>query len=263
MNAYLYKIECLTNLHVGSGDANYSIVDNEVEKDEVLGSPVIHASGVKGALRDFAEAKGVANVIEIFGSPAASKVNARPGAVKFMDACLLTRPLRVRDNSGALTFLPVTTLAILNHFIRTTDAFGCPPAAGLKPVAESNLPFNGKNFLCTRAGIRVEDEPTEVLPKQLPQLTLLKQILGEDFVIARSLEDYRLPVSARNALDDNKTSKNLWYEEYVPHDSIFFLTVLSPLSMDWLPNGSIVQFGGNASVGYGFTRISSWPAAGK
>jgi CRISPR-associated protein Cmr4 len=78
MKSYLYKIECLTNLHVGSGDANYSIVDNEVEKDEVLGSPVIHASGVKGALRDFAETSGITNIVEIFGSPAENKISAKP-----------------------------------------------------------------------------------------------------------------------------------------------------------------------------------------
>ena len=52
MKIEFYKIECLTNLHVGSGEINYNIVDNEVEKDAVTGLPVIHASGIKGALRD-------------------------------------------------------------------------------------------------------------------------------------------------------------------------------------------------------------------
>ena len=52
MNIAFYKIECLTNLHVGSGEINYNIVDNEVEKDAITNLPVIHASGVKGALRD-------------------------------------------------------------------------------------------------------------------------------------------------------------------------------------------------------------------
>jgi len=53
MNVHVYKYTCLTNLHVGSGDINYNIVDNEVERDPVTGLPMIHASGVKGALREY------------------------------------------------------------------------------------------------------------------------------------------------------------------------------------------------------------------
>ena len=52
MSFFAYKIDCITNLHVGSGDLNYNIVDNEVERDAVTGYPVIHASGLKGALRE-------------------------------------------------------------------------------------------------------------------------------------------------------------------------------------------------------------------
>ena len=43
----------MTNMHVGNGDVNYNIIDNEVEKDPVTGYPTINASGVKGALREF------------------------------------------------------------------------------------------------------------------------------------------------------------------------------------------------------------------
>ena len=35
MKTVFYKIDCLTNLHVGSGEVNYNIIDNEVEKDAV------------------------------------------------------------------------------------------------------------------------------------------------------------------------------------------------------------------------------------
>ncbi|MBR2025236.1 MAG: type III-B CRISPR module RAMP protein Cmr4, partial [Clostridia bacterium] len=52
MKIVFYKIQCLTNLHVGAGEVNYNIIDNEVEKDAVSGLPVIHASGIKGALRE-------------------------------------------------------------------------------------------------------------------------------------------------------------------------------------------------------------------
>ena len=53
MAAIIVNLECMTNMHVGNGDVNYNIIDNEVEKDPVTGYPTINASGVKGALREF------------------------------------------------------------------------------------------------------------------------------------------------------------------------------------------------------------------
>ena len=77
-----------------------------------------------------------------------------------------------------------------------------------------------------------------------------------------------LPVLARNHLD-NGISQNLWYEEVVPHEAVFFTAVLTDgtssgdealESFDQHITGekgySLVQFGGNASVGYGLTKIS-------
>ena len=114
MKPTFYKIECITNLHVGSGDINYNIVDNEVEKD-ITGMPMIHASGIKGALRDAlkksisdeAEAKAKAKVI--FGS-AGDENTTGEGTHKFFDAHLLARPMRV-VNSRTMASIPVVTVA--------------------------------------------------------------------------------------------------------------------------------------------------------
>ena len=57
--------------------------------------------------------------------------------------------------------------------------------------------------------------------------------------------------------DDN----NLWYEEVVPAKSVFFTLILSPepnLELDFARH-SIIQFGGNASIGRGFTKCSIIP----
>ena len=42
MNTTLLKMECLTDLHVDSGESNYNIIDNEVQKD--LNLSLIHIS---------------------------------------------------------------------------------------------------------------------------------------------------------------------------------------------------------------------------
>ena len=36
MAAIIVNLECMTNMHVGNGDVNYNIIDNEVEKDPVI-----------------------------------------------------------------------------------------------------------------------------------------------------------------------------------------------------------------------------------
>ena len=125
MKMTFYKIECLTNLHVGSGDINYNIVDNEVEKDQVTGMPIIHASGVKGALRDFAEKElkmNKAEIDKIFGSSGDSEKSGE-GTHKFFDAHLLARPMRVAG-SNTLASLPVATVASINQFVEFISTFG-------------------------------------------------------------------------------------------------------------------------------------------
>ena len=61
MNAMILRLECLTNLHVGNGDVNYNIIDNEVERDPVPHEsafffPVLADKLDRDFLRDFREA---------------------------------------------------------------------------------------------------------------------------------------------------------------------------------------------------------------
>ena len=72
-----------------------------------------------------------------------------------------------------------------------------------------------------------------------------------------------LPVMARNCLE-NGISKNLWYEEIVPHHTIFVFPVVAHnddvellRSFKEAVNGQIVQFGGNASIGYGLCSLTA------
>ena len=76
-----------------------------------------------------------------------------------------------------------------------------------------------------------------------------------------------LPVSARNQLD-NGISQNLWYEEVVPHETVFYLAVLSNGTMPGdqalesfdkvIKADKLFQFGGNATIGYGLTMLEEF-----
>lgn len=253
MKTHLFKIECLTNLHVGSGDLNYNIIDNEVEKDPSTMLPIIHASGVKGALREHLTGVLTDTALNrIFGKPS-SQDSFGAGSCKFFDARMLSRPMRVAD-SYTMASIPVVTAASVNDFLRQLNVFGCNPF-GVDQVNITREMFGDKQFLTNVRGIRIEGEPTGKIPEEIErELLKLKCLLGETFAIAGSFQDYDLPVLARNCLE-NGESKNLWYEEVVPHGSVFWLLVMMPEEERELNMTGIVQFGGNASIGCGFTRV--------
>jgi CRISPR-associated protein Cmr4 len=238
-------IECLTNMHVGSGESNYSIVDNEVERDSVLGDPTIHASGIKGSLREHCERTLTAEQVKsIFGSdPAVAQKNKEettPGNLKFLPAQLLARPLRVSD--GERSFILATSQELLDLFENQCDGLDS-------------------------AHLKVEvAKCSEVREVEGIRISTFVNVGGWLCARLNSLKNQALPIVARNQLDDNGISKNLWYEEIVPHKSVFYFFVQVEESdkdifkafKDSIEK-SAVQIGGNASVGYGYTRIREVP----
>ena len=261
MIANLYKYECITNLHVGSGEVNYNIIDNEVETDPVTHYPMIHASGVKGALREHFSGLLPAEVINrIFGAPPKHKEEIKAGSYKFLDACFLARPMRVCGDT-TMASIPVISEASVCDFLQKLSMLGLPPFSDGISLGKEVF---GKNAFLTNVGdnISVEGEATGKLPASaVAALKPLEQVIGAKYAIAKNLEEYDLPVLARNYLE-NGISKQLWYEQIVPHGSIFYQIILTPdqetaLNLD----GKIVQFGGNASIGCGFVKITKLTSA--
>ncbi len=252
MNLNVYKLECITNLHVGSGDFNYGVIDNEVERDCLSENPVIHASGIKGALRDAAEKNKLDKIALVFGGKSTDKEDMQSGAYKFFDAQLLLRPLRV-SASNEFSFIRVTTPEIINTFIETVSDFGFNP--GVKKINED---FGKNEFLSNKPGIYIEgDEDKNKAGKMKDEsYETLKALFGEgNYALVESFKNYKLPVVARNKLGKNN---HLWYEEYVPHHSVFYTMVMSEYAIEGSYIPELVQFGGNASIGYGYTKITAF-----
>lgn len=251
MNVF-YKIECLTNLHVGSGDINYNIIDKEVETDPITKYPMIHASGIKGALRQYMENdKDMSgSVAEIFGARGEGE-HSNAGSHKFLDARFLARPMRLSGNTQK-PYILVTSIQAINDYLYLLDAFGIKTPADIKSIAEPD--FGDNEFLvCSKdTDIYVEDEKTEALKDDAIK-AVIKNILGDNFAIAKQIENYELPVVARNCLDDN--NRNLWYEQIVPYKSLFYFAIISPEDKK-LTFNNIVHIGGNESVGCGYCKIT-------
>ena len=243
LKPHLFCIECLTNLHVGSGESNYNIIDNEVERDPVLANvPVIHSSGVKGALRAHCKALNGGTepqwMKNVFGDEPRSENDTPSGKYKFFTANLLARPLRV--SQGKRSYVLATTRKILDNLEHLAQGLG--------------------------ATLSIPSDKTGTIKAEGMNMDWFKpdntDLFGEEKIaLAESFKDIDLPVLARNQLDDKGISKQLWYEEIVPYTSRFTFFVLVPENASDFEvfknaiTGGAVQFGGNASVGYGYCTV--------
>ena len=255
MKGYLYKLTCLTNLYVGSGETNFSVVDNEVSKDPVTGLPMIHSSGVKGAFRQFFEDTGspTDEVRRLFGSSVSDSAQDKtsPGSLKFLDAYLFAQAARASQGQRAF-YLTVSAAALTNF---TEMAAVCGIFAAEAPGAA--LPYKHTE----EAGVvNVEEAVPNGIGSAGESVSAKKLGLAEYIVLPADTyrEEIHLPIFARNQLDDNGISKQLWYEEVVPHKSVLFFAVLGEGDLDAFDrkvDGKIVQFGGDASIGRGFCKV--------
>ncbi|MBE6685809.1 MAG: CRISPR-associated protein Cmr4 [Ruminococcaceae bacterium] len=241
MYTKILKLRCLTNLYVGNGDENFDIIDNSVEKDPVTGYPTINSSGVKGAFREAFRNTGFDDLNNVFGAEG----DGAPGKLKFLSANIIARPMR--SSKGTNPYELVTTQRAIDIFNDLSLSLNA--GISLKADLVTNIPGNN----CVE-GITC------------PVTNGLKDVFGINHLLVMNDSDYRsisLPVIARNKLENGK-SDNLWYEEIVPHQSVFYVTVTTSYSNKKLLNKfikhlkklNVIQFGGNASIGYGLCEVS-------
>lgn len=191
MKATLYTIECISNLHVGSGQDNDGVIDGLIQRDVVTGLPCINASSLKGALREHCEkwnkahnedAKKV-NVVKLFGKKVSGEENCEAGEYRFLDASILSIP---RPSVNA-PFVQVTCDEVVTELQDKVSLFGV------------GLGDNEKDTILDLAN---------VLETNKCSYKDFKKYSNND----------ELPVIARNCLE-NGVSKNLWYEQVLPRKS--------------------------------------------
>jgi len=217
MQTLLFNIKVITNLHAGSGDAGFGIVDKLVQRDAATNLPTIFASGIKGALREYFNVSlNKSYISEVFGADDNGTGGAQSGLYRFLAADILAIPVPA---DASPYYRLVTDLEYLQGLEQ-------------KYIKLDNS-FNISNTFSN------EPEPFKSACKELP-------------------------VIARNHLESGQ-SKNLWYEEVVPHQTEFITALQVPTENNSVDDfirsldNNIVQIGGNATVGYGlclFTKIN-------
>ena len=265
MKKELYTLTTLSNLHVGSGDINFDIIDKQVQRDAITTLPTIHSSSLKGAFR---EASGEENQYTkyIFGPENKDNDAHQTGAFHFFEASLLSRPVR----SNKKPYFCATSVGVIENFLAYLDDFDISFDEELKEslakLSKEKVSKGSPLIFENIEGVILEDEKAKFSSLDV---SVLNDFLGENLALFED-EDFKaltLPVLARNYLEEG-VSKNLWYEEVVPKKSKFYFVVAKPTNIDnadykeniakyeaRFDNTKSVQFGANKSIGYGFSKV--------
>jgi CRISPR-associated protein Cmr4 len=273
MKGALIGLLAETSLHPGS-EATGGVIDLPVAREGPTGYPVITGSSLKGALRDKAELLWEAAQVEtVFGKP------DEAGGVAVTDARLLLLPVR----SLTSHYRWVTSPFLLERFQRDCALVGLKTDFNV-PNLKSEEALDGqggKLFLEELSFTVAKDEGLiRKLADTIGPLCLHRSVrdrLAGQLVVI-SDDDMKhfaltgLQVNARNVLDKStKTSSNLWYEETIPADSLFYsLLIASPRRggeelaslQEMFAGNPYLQVGGNETIGQGWCAVG-WQEGGK
>lgn len=272
MNGVVMGLLAETALHPGSGQTT-GVIDLPVAREATTQYPVIAGSSLKGALRDKAEQENWEELQVTFGSQEAA------GAVAVTDARLLLLP--VRSLSGHYRW--VTCPYILERLARDLEMISVKksgleldlaPGQAVVFQREETLFLEELTFQTV-----VDEETVKEMVEQIKPLIFhssVKDRLSRQLVVLSDddfahFAKYGLSVQARNVLDDQtKESKNLWYEESLPPDTLFYGLLLSRPGHEeklgqltaFLQGAPYLQIGGNETIGQGWCAVSMIGAGG-
>ena len=302
MKSCLFIVRTRSNLHCGTGQGHGDI-DQPVARDSVTGFPIIPGASLKGVLRDGFERQpgGNSNNFKaVFGEANKNKI-AYASAVSFGDGRLLCLPVRSYFGTFAWLTSPAALSPFREGLIRSGMASGEIPPIPIFEVDpgtyKAALPAESRLISSeTEDRVLLEDLDLRkdrdqqataeewgkliadlLYPEKSENIANLRQLFLQRFIVADDnilsfLTETALPVVARTRIN-NKTgvvaTGALWYEEYVPAETIFFGNLdadkgfgeYKELSAEellkFVTDKSIgCQVGGNATTGQGNVTIT-------
>ncbi len=249
-----------TPVHPGSG-RGMGVVDLPVAREAATDYPVIVGSSLKGALSDKARAKGLADRQQRFGT------QEQGGDLLISDGRLLLLPVRSLTSSYRWATCP----HLIERYRRDLGRAGLASLPLVPQVARgeflSAVPVNpdGQQLFLEERQFTGGGEPVGALVLHAATQARLEARLAvlhdDDFAwFAR----YGLSVQARNVLDDEtKKSRNLWYEETLPPDTVMYALVMGrreaaigALETLFPEDDPYLQAGGNETIGQGWFGVS-------
>lgn len=268
MKEFFLGLFAETPLHPGIGQTD-GLVDLPVSRDPTTGHPIISDSALKGALKQWVEDCGLETKI-LFGT------QEQGGALNISTAYTFCLPLRRLDGPYVWATSPI----VLEKF----DLWQKRTGLHLADFGLSNHPADGELNILGKGWpdtVFVEEYDFKTIYGETPNIqNLLKAFvdsnlherLKSQFAVMSDSEfgyfaQHHLPIHARNSLDDNKISNNLWYEETIPRDTLLLAhlglraeTVDFVAAFDDLVKAvkakPYMSIGGDESIGRGWVKMS-------
>ncbi|ODS41415.1 MAG: type III-B CRISPR module RAMP protein Cmr4 [Candidatus Altiarchaeales archaeon WOR_SM1_79] len=274
----LFTFYTLTPLHAGAGESAGS-VDLPIQREKHTEYPVVYSSGIKGGLRYFFKnnlRENNALVELIFGKEGDESGS---GKVIFTDAKILLFPVRSSEGVFKWVTCPFIIERIKNDlkFIGVENNINKITISGHDEGISSKS--NGKTIVLEDFPLTIKSSPPPDVYNLIKNLTSQhfdEETLNDRLIIVsddvfKILVTNATQIIARNELDKDKISKNLWYEETVPPDSLFYLITIpvpgndKPVNENDKPinkfkdniGNKMLQIGGNETIGYGLVRMSN------
>ncbi len=244
------------------------VVDLPVAREASTDYPVLVGSSLKGALRDKAEmienteTAGI-DTVRRFGMP------DRAGDLLVSDGRLLLLPVR----SLTASFRWVTCPHLIERYSRDLARAGLSPRPAVPDMKHGSVLSvgNGSLFLEERQ-LTIDGEPEAALADAVAPLVLHEETRRRLRSRLAVLHDddfswfvrYGLSIQARNDLEKGtKKSRNLWYEETLPPDTVMYSLVMGrdgeaidALNALFPDNDPYLQAGGNETVGQGWFAVT-------
>lgn len=280
-----------TPVHLGIGQMDGAI-DLPIARESATNIPHAPGSSVKGALLETARERAVTNYKKIFGGDGnqsqngEEKTESAAGTVQFGEMRLLLLP--VRSLNGFFKW--VTCPYIIERYFKDRKRVLNISSEHIADIAREHVLCAGEGPVYLEERLFQIDANDEVLGQIAGQLEaaipceLARAKLQERLAIVSNEDfawfvEHAIPVVARNVLQDSdearkenddiptKISKNLWYEEHLPADTVMTLTLVNrsggndtdQLVKDLFFDGEQAQpyfrIGGNETTGQGWFQV--------
>lgn len=298
-NGIMLGLFAETPLHPGTGSTT-GVVDLPVQRERHTDFPIIQASGIKGAMREAAEKKwpGTEKDGKKEANPIVSVIfgpenSDHAGALAITDARILAFPVRSLSN----VYVWVTCPAVLSRLKRDAAMLGnsaltdLTELPNLKPADGEALSVQGTGqLILEELAFKLDSKESEKVEKCVTGISnflpskkskdekdiyeAVKAKMKTDLVVISDTDFTHLvknatQVSARIVLKENKTSGNLWYEESIPPDTLFYTLLMAskPRGGNSIADAKGVldkvektvkdylQVGGNETVGMGWCAL--------
>jgi len=281
---------CETSVHAGSG-SDLGIIDLPIQREKHTSYPKFESSGIKGVLRQyFRNVWDDKKLVKFFGPEAKDSDNDDSAAscIGFMDGRILLFP--VKSVKGVFAY--ITCPDVLKRFQRDMEIGDINIFTELEKIPMNSICENSE-IIAEQNTVILEEYAFDNCNKN-DQLTKFANLLTKSLdgvinkywaekiqkdILVVSNDDFAdfvnlyCEVNARIKInpDTGTVDKGaLWYEEFLPTDTIMYSVLLTSPSfgksdklngqevMENLTNDfpEMVQMGGDATIGKGLMRIA-------